>query len=138
MNPPRMPDETSRRSLFVAIERASRWGFPRIHDNQSEASRLDFLERLQAACPIRIRAIRTDNGNEFTDRFNGRISELCRQTRFASAAEREQTLNDSLLTYNHFIPQQAIGHRSPIDAFASCYAQHPDLFIAPVYNHTER
>jgi hypothetical protein len=40
-----------------------------------------------------------------------------------------------------FIPQQAIGHRSPIDALASWYAQHPELFIAPVmikeHNQTE-
>jgi hypothetical protein len=47
------------------------------------------------------------------ERFNGRISELCQQTRFASAAELEQTLKDYLLAYNHFLPQRAIGHRSP-------------------------
>jgi hypothetical protein len=74
-------------------------------------------------------------------RFNDCISELCQQTRFASAAELEQTLNDFSLAYNHFIPQQAIGHRSPIDALASWYAQHPELFIAPVriqaHNHAE-
>jgi hypothetical protein len=34
---PRMPDETSRRYLFVAIDRASRGVFLHIHDNQSEA-----------------------------------------------------------------------------------------------------
>jgi hypothetical protein len=76
------------------------------------------------------------------ERFNGRISELCPQTRFGSAAELEQTLNDYLLAYNHFIPQQAIGDRSPIDALASWYAQHPELFIAPViiqdHNQAER
>jgi transposase InsO family protein len=157
--------------------------FLRIYDDQSEESSLDFLERLQAECPIRIRTILTDNGTQFTDRFtsrqkqpsgnhafdracvsahidhrlipprhpqtngmverfNGRISEVCQQTRFASAAELEQTLNDYLLAYNHFIPQQAIGHRSPIDALASWYEQHPELFVAPVmmegYNHAER
>jgi transposase InsO family protein len=119
-----MPDETFRRDLFVAIDRASRWVFLHIHDNQSEASSLDFLKRLQAACPIRIRTVLTDNGTQFIDRFtsrqkqpsghhvfdqacaharidhrlipprppqtngmverfNGRISELCQQTRFA-------------------------------------------------------
>jgi transposase len=49
---PKMPDETSRRYLFVAIDRAIRWVFLHIYDNQSEASSLDFLKRLQAACPI--------------------------------------------------------------------------------------
>jgi transposase InsO family protein len=69
---PWMPDEIPRRYLFVAIDRASRWVFPRIYNNQSEASSLDFPKRLQAACPIRIRAILTDNGKEFTDRFTSR------------------------------------------------------------------
>jgi hypothetical protein len=76
------------------------------------------------------------------ERFNGRISELCQQTRFASAAELEQTLTDYLLAYNHFILQQAIGHRAPIDALESWYNQHSDLFIAPVrgkdHNQAER
>jgi hypothetical protein len=76
------------------------------------------------------------------ERFNGRISELCRQICFRTAAELEQTLNDYLLAYNHFTSQQAIGHQSPVDALASCYAQCPDLFIAPIMakdrNHAER
>jgi transposase InsO family protein len=176
---PKMPDEISRRYLFVAIDRASRWVFLRIYDDQSEASSLDFLKRLQAECPIRIRTILTDNGAQFTDRFtsrqkqpsgthafdracvsahidhrlipprhpqtndmverfNGRISELCQQTRFGSAAELERTLQDYLLAYNHIIPQQAIGHRSPIEALEAWYAQHPELFIRQVDNQTQR
>jgi transposase InsO family protein len=76
------------------------------------------------------------------ERMNGCISELLPRTRFGSAAELEQTLMDYLLAYNHFIPQQAIGHRSPIEALASWYDQHSELFIAPVmmkdHNHAER
>jgi transposase InsO family protein len=67
-----MPDETSRRYLFVAIERASRWVFLHIYDDQSEENSLDFLKRLQAAYPIHIRTILTDNGTQFTDRFTSR------------------------------------------------------------------
>jgi hypothetical protein len=47
---PKMPDETSRRYLFVAIDRARRWGFLHIDDDQSEESSLDSLKRLQTAC----------------------------------------------------------------------------------------
>jgi cob(I)alamin adenosyltransferase len=87
---------------------------------RAKRSRLDFLKRLQAACPIRIRTILTDNGAQFTDRFTSR----------------------QIQAYNHFIPQQAIGHRFPIEALASWYDQHPELFIAPVmmqdYNQAER
>jgi hypothetical protein len=49
---------------------------------------------------------------------------------------------DDLLAYNHFIPQQAIGYRSPIDALASWYDQHFELFVAAVmiqdYNQAGR
>jgi hypothetical protein len=37
---PRMPNKTSRRYLFVAIDRASRWVFLHIYDDQSEESSL--------------------------------------------------------------------------------------------------
>jgi hypothetical protein len=72
------------------------------------------------------------------ERFNGRISELCQQTRFKSAAELEQTLKDYLLAYNHFIPQRAIGHRSPIDPLKSWYDRYPEMFVRQVCNHAER
>ena len=46
------------------------------------------------------------------DRFDGRISEIDRQTRFASAAELEATLTNYLNTYNHHIPQRALNNIS--------------------------
>jgi hypothetical protein len=52
---PRMPDETSRRYLFVAIDRASRWVFLHIYDDQSEESSLDFLR----GCPQSSKTART-------------------------------------------------------------------------------
>ncbi|MDR2259545.1 MAG: integrase core domain-containing protein, partial [Azoarcus sp.] len=76
--------------------------------------------------------------NGMVERFNGRISELCQQTRFKSAAELEQTLKDYLLAYNHFIPQQTIEHQSPIDALASWYDQYSEMFVRHVYNQAER
>jgi transposase InsO family protein len=39
---------------------------------RAKRSRLDFLKRLQVACPIRIRTLLTDNGAQFTDRFTSR------------------------------------------------------------------
>ncbi|MDK2127116.1 DDE-type integrase/transposase/recombinase, partial [Parachitinimonas caeni] len=154
---PQMPDETARRYLFVAIDRATRWVFLRIYADQSEASSVDFLSRLHKASPIKIEKLLTDNGSQFTDRFtskakipsgqhafdrhctalgiehrlipprtpqmngmverfNGRISELVKQTRFASAAELETTLRDYLIAYNHHIPQKALNFLSPIEA----------------------
>ncbi|MDR1889826.1 MAG: integrase core domain-containing protein [Zoogloeaceae bacterium] len=76
--------------------------------------------------------------NGMVERFNSRISELCRQTRFHSVTELEQTLYDYLQADNHFIPQHAIGHQAPIAALQSWYAQHPELFGKHVYKQAER
>jgi transposase InsO family protein len=66
---PQMPDETTRRYLFVAIDRATRWVFMHIYGDMSERSSVDFLRRLKLASPIIITKILTDNGAQFTDRF---------------------------------------------------------------------
>ena len=68
---PQMADQTSRRYLFVAIDRATRWVFIRIYSSKTAANARRFLRDLQRACPIRIRTILTDNGKEFTDRLLG-------------------------------------------------------------------
>jgi len=68
---PQMADETARRYLFVAIDRATRWVFIRIFKAKTAANARRFLRDLERACPIRIRTILTDNGKEFTDRLFG-------------------------------------------------------------------
>ena len=64
-----MADETTRRYLFVAIDRATRWVFVRIMPAKTAANARRFLRDLHRACPIRIAKILTDNGKEFTDRL---------------------------------------------------------------------
>lgn len=66
---PQMPDETRRRYLFVAIDRATRWVFVAIKTDKTAASARSFLKALQKACPIKIVKLLTDNGKEFTDRL---------------------------------------------------------------------
>jgi transposase InsO family protein len=66
-----MADETSRRYLFVAIDRATRWVFIRVFKAKTAANARRFLRDLERACPLRIRTILTDNGKEFTDRLFG-------------------------------------------------------------------
>lgn len=68
---PQMADETARRYLFVAIDRATRWVFIQIKPNKTAASAKAFLSALHKACPIRISKVLTDNGKEFTDRVFG-------------------------------------------------------------------
>jgi hypothetical protein len=67
---PQMPDETSRRYLFVAIDRATRWAFLHIYGDMTDKSSVDSVRRLKIASPIKITKILTDNGSQFTDRFS--------------------------------------------------------------------
>ena len=174
---PQMPDETQRRYLFVAIDRATRWVYMRTYRDQSERSSTDFLRRLKQAAPMKIKTILTDNGSQFTDRFtsakrtpsgqhvfdlacasmdiehrlcpprhpqtngmverfNGRISDIVSQTRFASAAELDETLAHYLSTYNYLIPQRALKHQSPIQALQKWQAERPELFVRRVHKQT--
>jgi transposase InsO family protein len=66
---PQMPDQTARRYLYVAIDRATRWVFVHIYADMEITSAVDFLNRLHAAAPMRIVKLLTDNGACFTDRF---------------------------------------------------------------------
>jgi transposase InsO family protein len=172
---PQMPDESRKRYLFVAIDRATRWVFMRVYGDQSEISSVDFLNRLERAASMKIIKLFTDNGSQFTDRFtskkreptglhtfdmrckalniehrlcpprhpqtngmverfNGRISEVVSQTRFASAAQLEATLENYVKTYNHLIPQRALNHLSPVQALKNWQAKRPELFVKRVYN----
>jgi len=71
--------------------------------------------------------------NGMVERFNGRISELLRQTRFCSSAEMEGTLKLYEKAYNHHIPQRALNHQSPAQALKKWQAEKPELFIKRVY-----
>lgn len=74
--------------------------------------------------------------NGMVERFNGRISEVLHQTRFASAAQLEATLKNYVKAYNHQIPQRALHHVSPVQALKDWYARMPELFKKRVYNQT--
>jgi hypothetical protein len=67
------------------------------------------------------------------ERFNGRIADLIRQTRFAAAIELEITLSHYLAIDNHSIPQRALAHRSPVQALKQWRIKQPELFAKRVY-----
>ena len=172
---PKMPDESARSYLFVAIDRATRWVYLAVYPDQTEASATHFLRALQRACPVKISTILTDNGTQFTDRFttkdkvatgnhafdrecillhiehrltkprhpqtngmverfNGRISDLVKQTRFSCAQDLKLTLEQYLKLYNHHIPQKALGHITPIAALKQWQKTKPALFVKRVYD----
>nr|WP_028585111.1 IS481 family transposase [Desulfogranum mediterraneum] len=66
---PQMPDETIRKYLFAAIDRATRWTYMETISKKSAKSAEGFLKNLIKVAPFVISKILTDNGREFTDRF---------------------------------------------------------------------
>lgn len=56
---------------FTAIDCASRWRYLKIYDDYSNSNSLKFLKELVVTAPFRIRAIKTDNGSNFTNRYTG-------------------------------------------------------------------
>ena len=74
-NLPKMPDETERHYLFVAIDRAARRGFMRIYADQAESSSVNFWNLLVRDAPMKIVNLLTDNGSQFTDRFTSKKRE---------------------------------------------------------------
>jgi len=84
------------------------------------------VEKQLKSCPIEVQkkyekwkdivAISEPQTNGMVERFNGRISELLKQTRFNSAEELEKGLLAYLLIYNEHIPQRALNHQTPLQA----------------------
>ncbi|MFH1822356.1 MAG: integrase core domain-containing protein [Patescibacteria group bacterium] len=56
---------------FTAIDSACRWRYLEIYDDFGNGSAIDFLNRLIKVAKFRIRAIKTDNGSSFTNRYTG-------------------------------------------------------------------
>jgi len=61
-----------RNYLYVAIDRASRYVFVEIQPDKTSNSTNKFLENVIDFFPFEIKKILTDNGAEFTDKFNNK------------------------------------------------------------------
>ena len=56
---------------FTAIDCASRWRYLKIYDSFNNGDSMKFLKELITVASFRIRAIKTDNGSNFTNRCTG-------------------------------------------------------------------
>lgn len=56
---------------FTAIDCATRWRYLKIYEDYSNYSAISFLKELIKVAPFKIRAIKTDNGSYFTNRYTG-------------------------------------------------------------------
>jgi transposase InsO family protein len=67
---PQMPDETQRRYLFVAIDRATRWVYLEFKPDKSTRSATRFLKAVLRHAPFKVHRLLSDNDKCFTDRFS--------------------------------------------------------------------
>lgn len=63
---PKMADETTRKYLYVAIDRATRWVYHEVLPDETAKSAAGFLGRVIQACPIKITKVLTDNGSDMS------------------------------------------------------------------------
>jgi len=56
---------------FTVIDCASRWRYLKIYDDMSNSSAIAFLNRVIKIAPFKIKAVKTDNGSCFTNRYTG-------------------------------------------------------------------
>jgi transposase InsO family protein len=56
---------------YTAIDCSSRWRYLEIYDEMSNEHTIEFVEKLIKRANFRIRAIKTDNGSYFTNRYIG-------------------------------------------------------------------
>jgi len=82
---------------FTAIDCSSRWRYLKIYDNSGNGNAIKFLEELIKIAPFKIRAIKTDNGSCFTNRYTG----------YQKSAD---PLNPRLHTFDLFLMRNNIMH----------------------------
>ncbi len=63
--------ENKRYYQFTAIDCATRWRYLKIYDDCNNSAALAFIKELIDTAPFKIRAIKTDNGPCFTNRYTG-------------------------------------------------------------------
>ncbi|BAY52117.1 putative transposase [Thermostichus vulcanus NIES-2134] len=156
---PQMPDEEQRRYLFVAIDRATRFlanvlaNAPFVVCTVLTDNGKEFTDRFSSAgerqptghhpfdqlcrekrIAHRLIQPRHPQTNGMVERFNGRIAEILRAERFASAADLQETLTRYLWAYNHRIPQRALGHMTPVEKLRWWQTDRPNLFVSRVDN----
>jgi transposase InsO family protein len=61
---------------FTAIDVASRWRYVEIQEEMANGNAINFLKKLLRIAPFKIKAIKTDNGSCFTNRYTGYLKSI--------------------------------------------------------------
>ncbi len=137
---PQMPDEKSRRYLFVAIDRATRWVYLELRPEKTVRAAQGFLKRVLAKVPFKVHRILTDNDKAFTDRLSKRaptgehpFDQLCAEAgaEHRLSPVRHPQTNGMVERFNGRISEVLATHR-----FNSALALEQTLQrYAHLYNH---
>ncbi len=84
----------------------------------------------------RIIIIKDSQINGMKERFDGRISEVVKQTRFDSGQHLKDVLLQHCRIYKHNMPQKNLGHITPIASLKIWGKSNPDIFKETIYNYT--
>jgi transposase InsO family protein len=146
---------TCKRYLYVAIDRASRYGHLAVKDNETTASAVAFLDEAVAGLPFRVTHVLTDRGSCFTadgfehacerhgvahrktrpytprtngmvERFNGRVQREVLGITIYSHRDLETVLSGFNVAYNGR-RQRVLKGRSPDRVLRERLAAKPDL-----------
>ena len=101
--------EEGRLSLFVAIDRTSKFAFAQRHERATRRIAADFLRALVAAVPYTIHTVLTDNGTQFVDCTP--INEEAEAEAEAFWAERDEPRLYRLHAFASACEQNGIEHR---------------------------
>lgn len=117
---PQMPDEASRRYLFVAIDRATRWVYLELQPEKTVRAATGFLKRVLAKVPFKVHRLLTDNDKAFTDRLSKRaptgehpFDRICAEagTEHRLAPVRHPQTNGMVERFNGRISEVLATHR---------------------------
>ena len=101
--------EQGRLSLFVAIDRTSKFAFAQLHERATRRVAADFLRALVKAVPYKIHTMLTDNGTRFVDRTP--INEEAEAAAEAYWAARGEPRLYLVHAFAHACEQHGIEHR---------------------------
>jgi transposase InsO family protein len=96
-------------SLFVAIDRTSKFTFAELHEKATNRVAADFLRALITAVPYTIHTVLTDNGTQFVDCTH--LNEETEQKAGASGTERNYAELDRLHAFESACRENNIEHR---------------------------
>lgn len=99
---------------YTAIDECTRWRYIAVFDEQTTCSSVEFLYQLMERFPFEIRCVQTDNGSEFTSRYQGSMHPSAFETELAAFGIRHKLIAPATPRHNGKVERS---HRSDQERF---------------------